>query len=314
MRTVRAQRPPARRKAFGAASVALRPVLEAARQPARVLAAFPQVVYLEVRTDLEPSVVAVVTGAATRLPNAVVVDALPATGAGEDAAVGDGAVELGRVTVGVRRWWDPAPPLGPVQAPALAAMLPAYDAACRGTGRGTGIDPAGAGALLAAGCARGSLLDAITAAERLMGLGPGLTPSGDDMLAGLLVALRHLGAATGAGRAVWVADWLAATVAFDAATRTTMISAALLRCAARGEACAEVLAVLRGLAGRGPLEPAVRRLLCVGHTSGADLAWGLRAGAAAVLALGRPAPGPPPGPPAGLKRLERPGAGVPTSR
>ena len=56
----------------GAASTAVRPVLEAPRRPARVLAAFPAGVYLEVRTELEPHVIAVVTGDATRLPNALV--------------------------------------------------------------------------------------------------------------------------------------------------------------------------------------------------------------------------------------------------
>jgi hypothetical protein len=102
----------------------------------------------------------------------------------------------------------------------------------------------------------------------------------------VLVALRRLGRASGVSRAVWLADWLAATVAFDARTRTTPISATLLHCAAQGQACADALAVLRGIAGHQPLAPAVHRLLRLGHTSGADLAWGLRTGLAAVVALG----------------------------
>ncbi|MDF2712433.1 MAG: hypothetical protein K0R62_8085, partial [Nonomuraea muscovyensis] len=97
---------------------------------------------------------------------------------------------------------------------------------------------------------------------------------------------RGLGAATGAGRAVRLAGWLAATVAFDARTRTTPISATLLHCAARGEACPEVVAVLRGLAGLQPLEPAVHRLHQLGHTSGSDLAQGIGIGVDAVLSLG----------------------------
>ncbi len=89
---------------------------------------------------------------------------------------------------------------------------------------------------------------------------------------------------------MWLADWLAATVAFDARTRTTPISATLLHCAAQGQVCLEALAVLRGVAGHRPLEPAVRRLLRLGHTSGADLAWGLRTGMSAVIDLsGMPA-------------------------
>ncbi|MBO4275316.1 DUF2877 domain-containing protein, partial [Microbispora triticiradicis] len=151
--------------------------------------------------------------------------------------------------------------------------------------RQPGLDAAGAPALLERGCLRGSLVESITAAERLIGLGPGLTPSGDDMLAGLLVALRHLGRAAGVPRAVWLADWLAAAVTFDARTRTTSISATLLHCAARGEASPEVVGVLRAAAGHQPLEPAVNRLLRLGHTSGADLAWGVQIGVSAVLSL-----------------------------
>ncbi|MGW4637426.1 DUF2877 domain-containing protein [Sphaerisporangium sp. NPDC004334] len=290
-RTSIRHRPPAPSTVFGAASTALRPALESPRRPARVLAAFPLGLYLEIRTDIEPLVVAVVAGDATRLPNAVVVgDPLPAVSGGDEAAVGDGCVEIGRVTVHVRRWWDPAPALGPVGLDRVAAALPAFGEVCRAAGRQPGLDPEGAGALLAEGCASGSLLSAITAAERLMGLGPGLTPSGDDMLAGMLVALRRLGGAADVERAVWLADWLAATVAFDARTRTTPISATLLHCAAQGQACAEALAVLRAVAGHQSLEPAVRGLLRLGHTSGADLAWGLRAGMAAVLRLGGAAP------------------------
>nr|WP_260408059.1 DUF2877 domain-containing protein [Planomonospora venezuelensis] len=207
---------------------------------------------------------------------------------GDEASVGDGAVELGTLSLRAHRWWDPAPPLGPVDPVRLARSLPALAGLCDRSPRRPGLEGNGAAALLAEGCAEASLLRSITAAEQLVGLGPGLTPSGDDVLAGLLVALRHLGAAAGAGRAVWLADWLAAAVTFDARSRTTPISATLLHCAARGEASGEVLAVLRALAGRQSLEPALYRLLQLGHTSGADLAWGLRIGLSAVLDLGGP--------------------------
>ena len=43
--------------------------------PARVLAAFSAGIYLEVRTELEPSVIAVVSGEAIRLPNALLLAA-----------------------------------------------------------------------------------------------------------------------------------------------------------------------------------------------------------------------------------------------
>ncbi|MFI6292260.1 DUF2877 domain-containing protein [Nonomuraea sp. NPDC050790] len=268
----------ARTHVTGAASAAVRPVLESPRRRARVLAAFPAGVYLEVRTDLEPSVLAIITGEATRLPNSVLLAAdLPRVTVGDDASVGEGTIELGRLRLRVRRWWDPAPPLAPVDPVRLPAAL----------------DPAGAPGLaghpamelLAESCGRGWLLGAVTAAEQLVGLGPGLTPSGDDVLAGLLVTLRHLGAAAGAERAVWLADWLAATVTYDARTRTTPISATLLHCAARGESCPEVSGVLRALTGHAALEPALSRLCRLGHTSGADLAQGVGIGLATVRAL-----------------------------
>lgn len=270
----------------GAASTALRPLLGAPRRPARVLAAFPAGLYLEVRTELEPQVVAVVTGEATRLPNAVVLNGdLPRAEVGDDAAVGDGSIEVGAVSLRAGRWWNPTPRLGPADPARLAEALAVMSKTCASSPRRSGLDRSRTVAELAVGCAAGSLVRMIDAAEGLVGLGPGLTPSGDDILSGLLVSLRHLGLAAGAERAVQLAGWLAAAVTFDARTRTTPISATLLHCAARGEASAEVLAVLRGIAGRQALEPALNRLLRIGHTSGADLAWGLLIGLSAVLDL-----------------------------
>jgi hypothetical protein len=286
--TTGAARPRARTQLTGAASMALRPALESSRRPARVLAVFPLGAYLETRGPSEPRVVCLVTGEATRLPNAVVLsDPLPPIAVGDEASVGDGVVEAGGATVRIRRWWDPAPALGRVERARLEQSLERLNQICETSGRGTGLDEGGFPAQLAEGCSSGSLLTTLAAAEQLMGLGPGLTPSGDDMLSGLLAALRHLGRAADAERAVWLADWLAATVAFDAPTRTTPISATLLHCAANGQSCAEAIAVLRGIVGLQSLEPAAQRLLRLGHTSGADLTWGIRAGLSAVLALSR---------------------------
>lgn len=268
----------------GAASTAVRPVLGSPRRPARVLAVFPVGVYLEVDTEVQPSVIAVVTGAATRLPNSVLPACpLPDLTVGDEAAVGERVIDLGPLRLSVRRWWDPAPPLGRLEPDRLrdAAVLLRDPP-------GAGLAGHGAVDLLAASCAAGRLPGMVTAAERLVGLGPGLTPSGDDVLAGLLVALRHLGTAARAGRAVWLADRLAEAVTSAARTRTTPLSATLLHCAARGEASPEVIDVLRGVAGRQPLEPALRRLHRLGHTSGADLAQGIAIGASAVHALGGP--------------------------
>jgi hypothetical protein len=109
-------------------------------------------------------------------------------------------------------------------------------------------------------------------AEQLIGLGPGLTPSGDDYLGGMLVALRLSGRG-GQADALW--RWLEPRLA----TRTSAISAAHLAAAAAGEAH-EALHV--ALAGTWNLDA----LSAVGHCSG----WDALAGAVAVLRNGRSIP------------------------
>ena len=110
-------------------------------------------------------------------------------------------------------------------------------------------------------------------AERLVGLGPGLTPSGDDYLGGMLVALRACGRAAQAD-SLW--RWLKPRLS----GRTSAISAAHLAAAAAGEAhealheCLEVLFSGTQASWDEPLA----RLDRVGHCSG----WDGLAGAAAV--------------------------------
>ncbi|MFC0039382.1 DUF2877 domain-containing protein [Actinomadura rayongensis] len=277
----------------GAASTALRGVLDGPPRAARVLARFPTALYLELRGPGEPKVVAVVTSDAARPPNAVVLAAAardrPFLRVGDRAGarVGEGRVEAGGLVVRARRRFDPRPALGAPSSATVALGLRAVERALAGAAGG--LDGHPAPALLAGRCAGDDLAGAVEAAERIVGLGPGLTPSGDDILAGLLAALRLVGGALRDGaRAVRLAEWLGAAVTEDADTRTTSLSATLLHCAARGETSAEVGALLRGVAGREPPVPALRRLLAVGHTSGADLAQGVVAGARAALALAVP--------------------------
>ncbi|MFE9101505.1 DUF2877 domain-containing protein [Actinomadura geliboluensis] len=296
------RRPPA----AGAASLALRPLLDPPRRAARVIAVFPSAVYLEMRGGPEPRVLAVVTSDAGRLPNAVVVVAtrrehpFRSVREGGDALVGEGRVEADGLSVRVRRWWDPSPALAVPHPAALARGVRALEAELAAAGVLAAGEPVRGGldghpdpGALAAACAAGDLAGAVEAAERIVGLGPGLTPSGDDILCGVLVSLRLVGGAVRHGdAAVRLADWLGAAVTADAGTRTTALAATLLHCAAAGGAGAEVAAVLRFVAGHEPPggagQGAVRRLLSIGHTSGTDLAHGVLAGCRAALALTAP--------------------------
>jgi Protein of unknown function (DUF2877) len=72
-------------------------------------------------------------------------------------------------------------------------------------------------------------------AGRLLGRGPGLTPEGDDVLAGAAAGLRALGPAAGADRARLDAA-VAALAPRDAPARTGALSATLLALAAAGGA------------------------------------------------------------------------------
>ncbi|WP_344282674.1 oxamate carbamoyltransferase subunit AllH family protein, partial [Actinomadura napierensis] len=235
-------RPGRRPPATGAASTALRPLLDPPRRPARVIAVFPSALYLETRGGPEPRVLAVVSCDAVRLPNAVVVAAerreqpFRSVREGDEALVGDGRVEAGALCVRVRRWWDPAPALGRMHPAALARGVGVLEDAFAAAGMaGGGLAGHPDPLRLAECCAEGDLAGGVEAAERIVGLGPGLTPSGDDMLCGLLVSLRLVGdAVRGGDAAVWLADWLGAAVTADAGTRTTALAETLLHCAAAG--------------------------------------------------------------------------------
>jgi hypothetical protein len=231
-------------------SSAVAAVIRGPEQPAAVLGVAVPALYLQTRDR----VLAVVTSDAVRLPCAVV---LPCTsvqfslrGAAPDGAVtiGAGAVRWtsGRpIDVEVVREWQPAR-VRPVQprADRLAELRAGI------SGLDVGVPPA-------------------APFEALLGLGPGLTPSGDDVLAGYLLGCIAFGlpVPTAGG-------W----------HRTTALSAALLRHARAGECVPELAAVIVGLGAATPLGPALTALLRVGHTSGAALAAGvLRASSAPAV-------------------------------
>jgi hypothetical protein len=108
----------------------------------------------------------------------------------------------------------------------------------------------------------------------LLGLGPGLTPSGDDFLVGLFAVLNLARSPChGMQRAC---DAILA----DAHQRTNAISIAALREAARGRVRDSIEALLHELVGRRPpgLHDALARVLAIGATSGRDMVAGIACG------------------------------------
>jgi Protein of unknown function (DUF2877) len=147
------------------------------------------------------------------------------TTAGEHAEVGKGRITIGQVTITPGPTWDPIP------RPALTARQPS---------------PAD------------GLLD-------LVGRGPGLTPAGDDLLAGYLAGLVLLHGRNGAAQ----------QLAAEAATLTTILSATLLLHASRGEVPEPVHAFLE----RADAIP----LLGFGHSSGRFWLLGLTLAGASLI-------------------------------
>jgi hypothetical protein len=131
---------------------------------------------------------------------------------------------------------------------------------------------------LAAGLRDGVPEAVARAAHRLAGLGPGLTPSGDDILTGCLLALSLWPGRGGVD--------LRPLIVARAVPRTTRISAAYLTAAGRGEAGRDWHVLRDALAGPDP--DAVRRsasqVMALGETSGSDMLGGFVLAAQALRA------------------------------
>jgi hypothetical protein len=182
--------------------------------------------------------------------------------AGMTPYVDSGSLHLGGRTLVTHRLVD-------VRAPRLdAELIPKTSpAAALGTPRSRGAG------LVPTSVRRGVLpieIDPPTVAD-LVGRGDGLTPFGDDVLCGWLVAHRAAGVPTPA-----VDDAVR-----RALPRTTTLSATLLDCALVGECPDLVSDYLRALGS--PRERAARSALeALGHSSGSGLAYGVDLALAAL--------------------------------
>lgn len=271
---------------------------------AAVLAAFPTAVYV---AGDDGGVVAVEASDGVGLPNALRLRR-PAAGlaladvpVGSSVRVGAGRVELPGTVVVVDRWVDHTYVPADVDPVVLERRLLVLDATIAGRAPLEGGLVARTGGLVAA-LVSADLDAAVEQARGLVGLGPGLTPSGDDLLCGALAAVHTLAPRLGLERLDGLVTDVGARLLVDAAARTTALSATLLVHAHRGQLARPARAVLRGLLGRTPVPPALDALLAVGHSSGRDLAVGLSLGAHVTLAAAAsaspsstPAPSPTPG-------------------
>ena len=138
---------------------------------------------------------------------------------------------------------------------------------------------------LARACDSDRTTEAAATAEKLLGLGPGLTPAGDDLVGGILFARARM---DGAGGAAW--RQASARLIARARQRTNRISLALLADLAEGHGHEPLHDLADALERRAcvsdVLDP-IRCLVRLGHSSGWDLLAGFLVGMVGIDALGR---------------------------
>ncbi|QIX28798.1 DUF2877 domain-containing protein [Nocardioides sp. JQ2195] len=246
----------------GAATVRVRDALAGPRRSARVVHSGRDALYVELPAvaGRGPGLVGVLSRHATHVPCGIrtLLDRVDEVDQGALLSISDGVLRLPRHDLAVARIVDASVPRSSAIGAALVEQLRDR---LEGARRLVGAE------------LPDRALDALrtgdpSAVRSLLGRGSGLTPLGDDVLAGWLAV----------GRTARVAGWTAVAeqVRRLAQRRTTLLSGTLLADATRGE----VIPELRRLLLDGP--PALEPLLRVGHTSGCGLAVG------AFLALAEP--------------------------
>jgi hypothetical protein len=132
---------------------------------------------------------------------------------------------------------------------------------------------------LAGACLERDLGSVVRRGREIVGLGPGLTPSGDDFLGGLLFTARSLQKIY-PEKFPWTEEAISELLDW-ARTRTHPISHAILSDLARGHGPEPLHDLVTGLLGGTELDPvmkAVLRLADIGHSSGWDMLAGVMIG------------------------------------
>jgi hypothetical protein len=225
---------------------------------------------------------------------------------GQAAVLSADAIEVAEagvrtVLTGAIRW-EPRPAAGRLSPVELAARARAARAVAIAEGDGRSLLPlvwasdgflesreparsaAAPAAALRAAAASDDAPRVEDAARGLAGLGPGLTPSGDDYLAGFAAAWVLASESLGRGPR-WCASVPAAVLA-GAARGASALGLGWIRHATRGEVGEPMAHVFTALLGVTPvgLAPAVRGVIALGSTSGTDWMTGALAGVDAALA------------------------------
>lgn len=277
------------RRLTGAGSDALLPLVSGSPRPATVVGAGPYATYL--RLDARPDepggeVLALVTRHAVRLPCAVVlpegVEPPPELLAGTTVEVGLGAIRWTGGELTVARWWPAAavtgatglPPAAPVERDmGLPSRLAALVADVGDHTLPESV-PAALGQAIT-GIRRADAEAVVASVVPVLGSGPGLTPSADDAVAGVLLTARSwYGTDVGP-----LLSRMGALLAPHLDRRTTAVSAGLLQHASEGRGAPEVVRAVEYLTGRhrDDEHDVLRRLVELGHTSGRDTALGVLA-------------------------------------
>jgi len=254
---------PQQRSYPSSASLSVAELVSRTPRSGKVVAAGPLASYVAL-PDLEEGdvVIALLAPGAVRLPIGVCVPDGPLPALGESVDVGNGLIVAAGAAWRPVRWWDPRPHLDP------AALLAGADVLARVVHAepvaSFGLPPAITQAVATA-LANG---DGVPA-RCVLGLGPGLTPAGDDVVAGSLAVLAMIGR---------LDDSVRAAVQAHARARTTALSSALVAAAGRGEMIPQAARLLTSVAAGQPaarVADHARRLFAVGSTSGRDLAAGM---------------------------------------
>jgi hypothetical protein len=115
--------------------------------------------------------------------------------------------------------------------------------------------------------------DFVKAADGVLGLGAGLTPSGDDLVAGLMLALNRWRFELAGDMDLEALNQDLTSLAYK---KTTRLSANLIECTCQGEADERLILALDGIMA-GKYDPAkcASALAGWGNTSGSDALAGM---------------------------------------